>query len=77
MRPSSSTTVVSGDAARLARTLDGLDGEGVAPPLVLWAMSEEIRIAGRVLAAGVLVGTYSRDEPADIGPVGSAVPSPA
>jgi DNA polymerase-3 subunit delta len=43
--------VLSGDAARLARTLDGLDGEGVAPPLVLWAMSEEIRIAGRVLAA--------------------------
>jgi len=43
--------VLSGDATRLARTLDGLDGEGVAPPLVLWAMSEEIRIAGRVLAA--------------------------
>ena len=43
--------VLSGDAARLARTLDGLDGEGVAPPLVLWAMSEEIRVAGRVLAA--------------------------
>jgi len=43
--------VLSGDAARLARTLDGLDGEGVAPPLVLWAMSEEIRTAGRVLAA--------------------------
>ncbi|MFV0624523.1 YbhB/YbcL family Raf kinase inhibitor-like protein [Sphingomonas sp. ac-8] len=34
-------------------------------------------MAGRVLAAGLLVGTYSRDEPADIGPVGSAVPSPA
>jgi len=26
-------------------------------------------IAGRVLAAGVLIGTYSRGEPADIGPV--------
>jgi DNA polymerase-3 subunit delta len=43
--------VLAGDAARLARTLDGLDGEGVAPPLVLWAMTEEIRTAGRVLAA--------------------------
>ena len=43
--------VLSGDAARLARTLDGLDGEGVAPQLVLWAMSEEIRTAGRVLSA--------------------------
>ena len=43
--------VLAGDAARLARTLDGLDGEGVAPQLVLWAMSEEIRIAGRLLAA--------------------------
>ncbi len=29
-------------------------------------------MAGRVLAAGLLTGTYSRDEPADIGPVGAA-----
>ncbi len=43
--------VLSGDAARLARTLDGLAGEGVAPPLVLWAIAEEIRTAGRLLAA--------------------------
>lgn len=43
--------VLGGDAARLTRTLDGLAGEGVAAPLVLWAMSEEIRTAGRVLAA--------------------------
>lgn len=32
-----------GDIGRLARTLDGLMQEGEAPPLVLWAMSEEIR----------------------------------
>lgn len=33
-------------------------------------------LAGRpILAAGALVGTYSRGEPADIGPVGSAVPA--
>ena len=32
-----------GDVARLTRTLDGLEQEGEAPPLVLWAMTEEIR----------------------------------
>lgn len=56
--------VLSGDSARLARTLDGLDGEGVAPQLVLWAMSEEIRTAGRVLAAlagGAPIQTALRD----------------
>jgi len=35
--------LLSGDLARLKRTLDGLMQEGEAPPLVLWAMSEEIR----------------------------------
>ena len=32
-----------GDIGRLSRTLNGLMQEGEAPPLVLWAMSEEIR----------------------------------
>jgi Raf kinase inhibitor-like YbhB/YbcL family protein len=32
-------------------------------------------MAGRVLAAGLLVATYSRDEPADVGPVGATVPA--
>jgi DNA polymerase-3 subunit delta len=35
--------LLAGDIARLTRTLDGLMQEGEAPPLVLWAMSEEIR----------------------------------
>jgi DNA polymerase-3 subunit delta len=35
--------LLAGDVARLTRTLDGLMQEGEAPPLVLWAMSEEIR----------------------------------
>ncbi|MCL2523132.1 MAG: DNA polymerase III subunit delta [Betaproteobacteria bacterium] len=35
--------LLGGDIGRLARTLDGLQQEGEAPPLVLWAMSEEIR----------------------------------
>ncbi|HXE40494.1 MAG TPA: DNA polymerase III subunit delta [Azonexus sp.] len=35
--------LLAGDISRLTRTLDGLMQEGEAPPLVLWAMSEEIR----------------------------------
>lgn len=35
--------LLAGDTARLTRTLDGLQQEGEAPPLVLWAMTEEIR----------------------------------
>ena len=35
--------LLKGDLARLTRTLDGLMQEGEAPPLVLWAMAEEIR----------------------------------
>lgn len=35
--------LLAGDVGRLTRTLDGLMQEGEAPPLVLWAMSEEIR----------------------------------
>ncbi len=46
--------VVAGDAAHLARMLDGLQGEGVAPPLVLWVIANEIRALGRVIA---LIGT--------------------
>jgi DNA polymerase-3 subunit delta len=41
-----------GDVARLTRTLNGLMHEGEAPPLVLWAMSEEIR-ALAVIRAGL------------------------
>lgn len=35
--------LLEGQAARLARLVEGLAGEGAAPPLVLWAMSTEIR----------------------------------
>lgn len=41
--------LLEGDVLHLARMLDGLRGEGVAPPLVLWAIAEEIRTIGRVL----------------------------
>ena len=35
--------MLAGDCARLVRMLDGLEGEGEALPLVLWAVAEEIR----------------------------------
>jgi DNA polymerase-3 subunit delta len=34
---------LAGDAARALRILDGLRAEGVEPPLVLWALSREMR----------------------------------
>ncbi len=42
--------LLSGDVARLTRTLDGLQQEGEAPPLVLWAMTEELRALAQVKA---------------------------
>jgi len=47
--------LLAGDIARLTRTLDGLMQEGEAPPLVLWAMSEEIR-ALTIIRAGMDAG---------------------
>jgi DNA polymerase-3 subunit delta len=43
--------VLEGDAARLTRSLEGLKGEGAAPPLVLWGLTEDIRALGRVVSA--------------------------
>ncbi len=42
--------VVEGDPARCARLLDGLKGEGAAPPLVLWALANETRILANLCA---------------------------
>lgn len=36
-------TLLAGDAGRGLRMLEGLQAEGVAPPVVLWALSREIR----------------------------------
>ena len=47
--------LLAGDAPRFTRMLNGLRGEGAAPPLVLWALAEEARAllhVGRGLAAG-------------------------
>ncbi len=43
-------TALAGDTQHLVRVLDGLRGEGAAPPLVLWSITEEIRAVARVLA---------------------------
>ncbi len=43
--------LVEGDPVRLTRMLEGLKAEGTAPPMVLWALSEEIRTIARLLVA--------------------------
>jgi DNA polymerase-3 subunit delta len=40
--------LLAGDAGRLTRTLDGLRQEGEAPPLVLWALTEEVRALAQI-----------------------------
>jgi DNA polymerase-3 subunit delta len=37
------SALLEGDPARCTRLLEGLKGEGAAPPLVLWALANEIR----------------------------------
>lgn len=41
-------TILRGDRAHYLRMLDGLQGEGAAPPLVLWAVTEEARAMAKV-----------------------------
>ena len=43
--------MLAGDTARLVRMLDGLQGEGEALPLVLWAVAEEVRTLLKLKAA--------------------------
>ncbi|KAB8043934.1 DNA polymerase III subunit delta [Janthinobacterium aquaticum] len=50
-----SEAMLGGDVARLVRMLEGLKGEGEALPLVLWAVSEEIRTLLK-LKAGMAQG---------------------
>lgn len=40
--------MLAGDLGRLMRTLDGLQQEGEAPLLILWAMSEEVRTLAQI-----------------------------
>ena len=41
--------LLRGDVPQIVRMIGGLRGEGIAPPLVLWALAEEFRAIGRVL----------------------------
>jgi DNA polymerase-3 subunit delta len=41
---------LAGDAARSVRILHGLREEGVAPPLLAWALTRELRALGRIAA---------------------------
>lgn len=57
-------TILRGDRAHYLRMLDGLQGEGAAPPLVLWAISEEARAIARVRSQtdrGVSIGQAMRE----------------
>jgi DNA polymerase-3 subunit delta len=59
-----SEAMLSGNAARFVRILDGLRAEGTATVLVLWAISEDIRTLGKVLQAvqrGGNLGSAIRD----------------
>ncbi|HWQ39252.1 MAG TPA: DNA polymerase III subunit delta [Burkholderiales bacterium] len=40
--------ILRGERAHFVRMLDGLRAEGVAPPLVLWAIAEEARVMARI-----------------------------
>jgi DNA polymerase-3 subunit delta len=56
--------MLAGDRTRLARMLEGLRGEGEAPPRVLWIVAEEIRAICRVqngIAAGRPLGEILRE----------------
>jgi DNA polymerase III subunit delta len=59
-----SEAMLSGNATRFAHILDGLRAEGTATVLVLWALSEDIRMLGKVLQAvqrGGNLGNALRD----------------
>jgi DNA polymerase-3 subunit delta len=47
-----STAAFLGNAPRALRVLDGLRGEGREPPLILWALLNDLRALSRVLQRG-------------------------
>lgn len=56
--------MLAGDAARLARMIDGLKGEGEAIVLVMWAVVEELRTLLRIkhgVTAGKPLATLLRE----------------
>ena len=73
---------LAGEAAHALRMLEGLRGEGVEPPVILWALAREIRLLATIAEAlsddGVLLfveparlhGSMGRAQRAVAGPVG-------
>lgn len=55
-----SEAMLGGDAARMARVLQGLAGEGEPPLRVLWVMSEDVRAAHK-LQSGRAAGRRDQD----------------
>jgi DNA polymerase-3 subunit delta len=57
-------SALAGQAARSVRILNGLQAEGVAPPVVLWALAREIRqlttMAGEVMTGQTISGVLNR-----------------
>lgn len=56
--------MLAGETARYARVLEGLRGEGVAPTLALWALTQEIRTLARLAlgqSRGVSLAQGMRD----------------
>jgi DNA polymerase-3 subunit delta len=49
-------SMLSGDAARLNRMLDGLQGEGEPLPLILWSVSDELRTLNRPASESRIAG---------------------
>ena len=59
-----SEAMLTGDIPRLVRMLEGLRGEGEATVLVLWALTEEIRVLSKVrqaLAVGKPAGVVAKE----------------
>jgi DNA polymerase-3 subunit delta len=56
---------LAGDGARVARMLDGLEAEGEAPVLVLWAATEDVRMLLK-LRQGLKDGRQVRDLARDL-----------
>lgn len=56
--------LLQGDPVRIDRMIDGLKAEGAALPLIMWALTDELRVLGRVLGImerGVPVGNALRE----------------
>ena len=40
--------ILNGEAAHALRMLEGLRGEGVEPPVILWALARELRLLANI-----------------------------